>query len=534
MTAPRVIGRYALHGEIAAGGMATVHLGRLLGSGGVSRLVAIKRLHAQYAKDPEFVTMFLDEGRLSARIHHPNVVSILDFLALDDELFLVMEYVQGEALSSLIKAANKANQTIPSRFTSAIVIGLLQGLHAAHTAKSEKGEALNIVHRDVSPHNVLVSVDGVARVLDFGVAKASGRLQTTREGHIKGKLAYMAPEQIRSEPVDHRADVYGASVVLYELLAGRRLYDGDNEGAIIRQMVLQQVSPPSKHAPLLDPRWDAIVMKGLANDPKDRYATAEDFADAIESMGDVATGRAVGQWVQALAAESLAKRAARVAQIEQTELEGAASAPLTSMLTPNARARALGEPLPIDGDRGSNPSSSNARSPVAAATTVAPIDGEHTSRAASMSGPIPSASRDGRGTRRVAAIAAGLAATAGVVGLVLWLKGRETPPAPAAQTATSETAAATNAAKQAAEPTVTPSPIAATSAIADPTTVAAPSAAPSSSARASTPVGQRQPSTPTPAPTPAPTPKPTGKNPNCVNPYVVDANGDMKVKRECL
>ncbi|MFO0614710.1 MAG: protein kinase [Polyangiaceae bacterium] len=543
MSAPRVIGRYALHGEIAAGGMATVHLGRLIGSGGVARLVAIKRLHAQYAKDPEFVTMFLDEGRLSARIHHPNVVSVLDFLALEGELFLVMEYVQGEALSSLIKAAKKAGQPIPPRFASAVVIGLLQGLHAAHTAKSEKGEPLHIVHRDVSPQNVLVSVDGVARVLDFGVAKASGRLQTTREGHIKGKLAYMAPEQIRSEPVDHRADVYGAAVVLYELLAGRRLYDGDNEGALLRQMVLQQMSPPCKHAPHLDPRWDAIVMKGLASDPKDRYASAED-GRAIESMGDVATSRAVGQWVQSLAAESLAKRASRVAQIEQSEFEGPGSAPvLTSMLTPNARARALGEPLPVDGggdERASNPSSTNARSPVAAATTVAPIDGEHTSRAASMSGPIPATQKESsRGSRRMAAILAGLVATAGVVGLVVVLKGRETQGS--APPATSEASIASAAPKQAAEPTLTPTPIVPSTASASPSALAGTTATPSaatSSAPASPPTVRAptnaQTAQVTPTPTPPATTKPTGKNPNCANPYTVDANGDMKVKRECL
>jgi serine/threonine protein kinase len=185
MPSPRIIGRYALHGEIAAGGMATVHLGRLVGSGGVSRLVAIKRLHAQFAKDPEFVTMFLDEGRLSVRIHHPNVVSVLDFIATDGELFLVMEYVQGEALSSLVKVLRKREEPIPEKITSSIVVGLLQGLHAAHCATNERGHPLSIVHRDVSPQNVLVSVDGVARVLDFGVAKAAGRLQTTREGHIK-------------------------------------------------------------------------------------------------------------------------------------------------------------------------------------------------------------------------------------------------------------------------------------------------------------------------------------------------------------
>src|SRR5262245_51026591 len=170
-----VIGRYALHGELASGGMATVHLGRLLGPVGFSRTVAIKRLHAQYAQDPEFVSMFLDEARLAARIRHPNVVPTLDVVATSGELFLVMEYVPGESLSRLARAARDRMERMPPRIVSAIMSGVLHGLHAAHEAKSERGEPLGIVHRDVSPQNVLVGTDGVARVLDFGVAKAAGR-----------------------------------------------------------------------------------------------------------------------------------------------------------------------------------------------------------------------------------------------------------------------------------------------------------------------------------------------------------------------
>src|SRR5450432_3116813 len=184
----RVIGRYALYGKLAAGGMATVHFGRLLGPAGFSRTVAIKRLHPQFAKDPEFVAMFLDEARLAARIHHPNVIATLDVVALEGELFLVLEYVQGESFASLLRAARDRRTPVPLPVVSAVMTGVLHGLHAAHEAKNERGEPLRLVHRDVSPHNVLVGADGVPRVLDFGIAKAAGRLQTTREGHLKGKL----------------------------------------------------------------------------------------------------------------------------------------------------------------------------------------------------------------------------------------------------------------------------------------------------------------------------------------------------------
>src|SRR4051794_29784074 len=191
---PLHVGRYALYGEIASGGMATVHFGRLLGPVGFSRTVAVKRLHAHLAKDPEFVSMFLDEARLAARVRHPNVVPTLDVVAAQGELFLVMEYVQGESFARLLHVTKSNGQRIPRDIVCAVLASVLHGLHAAHEAKSERGEALGIVHRDVSPQNILVGVDGIARVLDFGIAKAAGRAQVTREGQVRGKMAYIAPE----------------------------------------------------------------------------------------------------------------------------------------------------------------------------------------------------------------------------------------------------------------------------------------------------------------------------------------------------
>ncbi len=233
----RTVGRYALYGAIAAGGMATVHLGRLIGPVGFSRTVAIKRLHAQFAADPEFVSMFLDEARLAARIRHPNVVPTLDVVATGGELFLVMEYVPGESIGRLARALRERQQTIPLRILSAIMAGVLHGLHAAHEARDERGQPLGIVHRDISPQNVLVGTDGAARILDFGVAKAVGRVQTTRDGQIKGKLSYMPPEQLRGASVTLQSDIYAAGVMLWELVTGQRLFTGDNEGAIVARVL---------------------------------------------------------------------------------------------------------------------------------------------------------------------------------------------------------------------------------------------------------------------------------------------------------
>jgi serine/threonine-protein kinase len=314
--APHIVGRYAMYGEIAAGGMATVHYGRLLGPVGFSRTVAIKRLHPHYARDPEFVAMFLDEARLAARIRHPNVVQTLDVVAREGELFLVMDYVQGESLSRLVRAARDRNEPLPLGIVSAIVCGALQGLHAAHEATNERGEPLSIVHRDVSPQNVLVGADGAPRVLDFGVAKAAGRIHTTREGQLKGKLAYMSTEQLRSAPVDRRTDVYAAGVVLWEALTLKRLFAGESEGAVITSVLERHVPPPSSLVPDLPPGLDAVVLKALERDPAKRFDTAQQMAFAIEACVPSSSSMHVAEWIARIAGEVLALRARSVAQIE--------------------------------------------------------------------------------------------------------------------------------------------------------------------------------------------------------------------------
>ena len=334
---PLVVGRYAIHGEISSGGMATVHFGRLVGPIGFSRTVAIKRLHPQFAKDPDFVAMFLDEARLAARIQHPNVVPTLDVVSTDGEIFLVMEYVQGETLSRLIRASRDRGGRVPSRIAGAIMVGALHGLHAAHEAKDERGRALGIVHRDVSPQNVLVGVDGVTRVLDFGVAKAAVRLQTTREGQLKGKLAYMAPEQLQSGVVDRLSDVYAAGVLLWESLTTKRLFEADNEGQLLSMVLRGHVDPPSTIAPEVPAALDAIAMRALDRDPTKRFATARDMAIALERSLEIAMSSEVGEWVEAMARDGLMRRAERVAEIESSAHARPSSKPPER---PSLRARA--------------------------------------------------------------------------------------------------------------------------------------------------------------------------------------------------
>jgi serine/threonine-protein kinase len=304
--------------------MATVHIGRLLGPVGFHRTVAIKRLHAQFARDPEFVSMFLDEARLAAKIRHPNVVSTLDVVATADELFVVMDYVQGESLGRLWRAMREHGAKAPTPIVSAILAQVLQGLHAAHEAVDDSGRPLGIIHRDVSPQNVIVGVDGVTRVLDFGVAKASSRLHETRSGEIKGKLSYMAPEQIdiRGGSLTRAVDIYASGIILWEMLTGRRLYKAETEAETMFLVLRSEPPSPRSVEPTVSSELEAVTMRALHRDPKQRFATAEDMAAALAEAGPTAIQLEIGRWVRSMGRDGLEHRAARIAEIERNTTSG--------------------------------------------------------------------------------------------------------------------------------------------------------------------------------------------------------------------
>jgi eukaryotic-like serine/threonine-protein kinase len=327
----RQLGRYAMYGVIGAGGMATVHFGRLLGPSGFARPVAIKRLHEQFASDRDFTEMLIDEAHTASRIAHTNVVPTLDVLSEQGELWLVMEYVNGESLARLL---DETAQPLPVPIASSIVTGVLHGLHAAHETRGEAGELLGIVHRDVSPDNVLVGVDGVARLADFGVAKARGRVRTTPAGQVKGKLAYMPAEQIRGQQVDRRADVYGAGAVLWETLTGRMLFDGSSEGELIHRVLNEAITPPSELNSAVPAELDAIVLRALSREPVERFSTAREMASAIERALRVASQSEVADWLQQVAGPGLAQRAAQLRTM--IDLSAQADGPSTRV-TPNAK-----------------------------------------------------------------------------------------------------------------------------------------------------------------------------------------------------
>ena len=297
--------------------MASVVLGRMRGPAGFGKTVAIKRLHPQFAKDPEFVSMFLDEARVTSGLSHTNIVSTLDVLEEPGELLLVMEYVHGAALSTVLKALRDRQETMPSRIAATIMAGALHGLHAAHQATDETGKRLDIVHRDVSPQNILVSTDGAAKIADFGIAKAVGQVHSTSDGVMKGKFSYMAPEQACSEAVTAKTDLYAAGIVLWEMLTSQRLITGTTDAERFLKILALAAPPPSSKIAGLSPAFDVIVARALARKADDRYPSARAMAMALETETELASASEVGAWLQTVVAEPLKAREEMLSEMQR-------------------------------------------------------------------------------------------------------------------------------------------------------------------------------------------------------------------------
>jgi eukaryotic-like serine/threonine-protein kinase len=339
------IGRYDLVAEIASGGMATVYLARLSGVGGFQRNVAIKCLHPHLARNLEFVEMFLDEARLAALIHHPNVVPIQEVEESDQGYYLVMDYVEGDTFASLLSRSASLGRQVPREIALRIVIDTLTGLDAAHELRDDHARGVGLVHRDVSPQNILVGTDGVARITDFGVARAASRLSATRAGQLKGKLAYMAPEQAGGEEeVDRRADVFSAGVVLWEALAFRRLFKASNEAATLTRVLTETIVPPNEINPEVPEVISRVCMKALERDLNRRYVSCAEFADALEraakSVGALASTREVAAFVLDVVGEDVESHRRAIRQwLDRRERSQAGMAAL-------ARERSIAPPAP--------------------------------------------------------------------------------------------------------------------------------------------------------------------------------------------
>lgn len=302
------IGPYEIVSELAAGGMATTFIACKRGDSFFERLVVLKRIHPWLLQDPKSGDMLRDEARLAGSIQHPHVVHVEDVINHDGEVCLVMPYVESLSLGALLKFVRQAGERIPSSIASRILIDVLAGLHAAHEAKDLRGEPLDIVHRDVSPNNILVGTDGQSRIIDFGIARATSRLCQTSSRDMKGTIAYMSPEQLRRRELDRRADVFAAGAVLYEMLTGERLFDGHDEADILIGVLADEVPSICNQCPEVGPDVDAVLARALARERDERFPSARAFADALEAALAPASPPDVGVWVARFGRDEFTRR----------------------------------------------------------------------------------------------------------------------------------------------------------------------------------------------------------------------------------
>ncbi len=313
----RFLGRYELIGALGRGGMGSVYLARHAGVAGFHRLFAMKILHEHLAAKPSFVDMLRDEARIAARLHHPNVVPVVDLGTHGEDHYIVLDYVEGPSFSKLWK---RSGGEAPRELLISILLDTLEGLHAAHILKDDNGEDLHLIHRDVSPSNILVGIDGIARITDFGIAKAESRLTSTKPGVLKGSLQYMSPEQVKNrKSIDRRTDVWSVGVILWNALTGERLFEADSDGATIEAILNREVQPPSMKDAKPPACFDEVVLRALEREPKKRYSSALEMGDALRRMaaehGMIGSRQQVAEWVEGLFGDELEERRSEIRKV---------------------------------------------------------------------------------------------------------------------------------------------------------------------------------------------------------------------------
>ncbi len=355
MNAPETFGKYILLKKIGRGGMAELFLARQVGVAGFERVLAIKRILPHLTEDAEFVQMFINEAKIAAQIAHPNVVQIYDFGTVNGTYYIAMEYVMGKSLAAALSAGNARGRPMPAHQAIQITARIAAGLDHAHRGKTMSGQPLGIIHRDISPQNILLGYHGDVKLVDFGIAKAASSSTHTQTGMIKGKLAYLSPEQAWGKPVDHRADVFSLGIVLHEMLTGQRLFKADNEIATLERVRTAAVAPPSTLNPRIAKELDPIVLKALTARPDDRYPTAQAFHEALEGylarLGPPPTSRDLENYLHLLFEKDLQadsadfKQATTITKRDATATTAAPGAktptpaPVQQEIRPRARGR---------------------------------------------------------------------------------------------------------------------------------------------------------------------------------------------------
>jgi eukaryotic-like serine/threonine-protein kinase len=310
------LGRYRVVDEIGIGGMASVHLARMDGPGGFQKWVAIKRIHPHLIEDDSFIHMFLDEARIAARISHPNVATVFELGKHDDTYWIAMEYLHGEPLREVMRRTEETGAPMPPEIACRVIADAAEGLHAAHELLGKNGEKLNLIHRDVTPHNLFVTYEGTTKVVDFGIAKFSSRMSSTRAGTLKGKLAYMSPEQVQGETIDRRTDIFALGVVLWELTTGQRLFRMDSDLDTLAKVQECNIPRPSTLVRGYPIDLEKIVMKALSKNRGERFKTAREFSRQLQSLlmrrGLFIASDEVANYVQGIFKDRIEKREAHL------------------------------------------------------------------------------------------------------------------------------------------------------------------------------------------------------------------------------
>src|SRR5215831_10941104 len=342
--------------------MAEVFKAKAFGVEGFERLLAVKRILPNIAEDKEFIEMFIDEAKIAVQLNHANIAQIFDLGKVEDSFFIALEFVHGKDLRSIFDRGRQVGQIMPIAQACFVIMKVCEGLDYAHNKRDASGRELNLVHRDVSPQNVLVSYEGEIKLIDFGIAKAAGKASKTQAGILKGKFGYMSPEQVRGLPIDRRSDIFSVGIVLYELLTGERLFVGESDFSTLEKVRNVEILPPSTYNRKIPDELERIVLKTLAKDVEDRYQNAIDLHDDLQAFmytaGEFYSRKDLAAWMKKTFATEIEEETRKLEEyrnisppdprtIKPTSQPGRPSSrPATNPPPPPAAAMAARQPTP--------------------------------------------------------------------------------------------------------------------------------------------------------------------------------------------
>ena len=347
---PVPFGKYYLLERINVGGMAEVFKAKTFGVEGFERLLAVKRILPNIAEDEEFITMFIDEAKIAVQLQHANIAQIFDLGKVDESYFIALEYVNGRDLRSIFDRMRSRGEALPIAMACWIMMQICEGLDYAHNKRDGQGRELHLIHRDISPQNVLIGYDGEVKLIDFGIAKAAGKASTTQAGILKGKFGYMSPEQVRGLPIDKRSDIFAVGIVLYELLTGERLFVGETDFSTLEKVRNVEIVPPSSYNKKIPAELERLMLKALARDPEDRYSNAIDLHDDLQSflysIGEFYSRKDLAGWMKKTFAAEIEEDNAKIEQYRQIAPPVAASKEVSRRAAVAGAGHRFGAPPP--------------------------------------------------------------------------------------------------------------------------------------------------------------------------------------------